>query len=467
MSFDSLLYLAFLPVVALLHAALPHRFRKYLLLLASALFYASWNIPLTLLLYVVITVTYSAGRLLERLEKPGQKKAILITALAACIGLLLYFKYFRFLTNGVRVLVRAFGGQADWQLWDVFLPVGVSFYTFQAMSYVIDVYRGRKPEHDFGYYALYISFFPQLVAGPIERADALLPQLKAERTVTAQDRQEAYRLLLSGYFRKIVIADFCGVFADRVYAASAPDGSAVLVGTLLFAVQIYCDFAGYSEIARGSAKLLGIRLMQNFDRPYLAPDIRAFWRRWHISLTDWLTDYVYIPLGGSRNGMIRQISATLAVFLISGLWHGADSTFVLWGLGHGLLIILCVLLNRAGWNAEKNRARTILSTIATFALVTLLWVLFRGETLSQVLELYGRLFSAWDIPKGLSLLHLTWQDTVRLLFSLSVMLLLPRICQSGAKLRDMTLVFLLLAIGLAWWVRLDTGTASAFIYFQF
>ena len=467
MSFDSLTYLVFLPITALLHAVFPHRLRKYLLLIASAIFYASWNLPLTLLLYGVIAVAYSAGLLIERSENPKTKKAFLAGAVAVCTGLLLYFKYFRFLMNGAQALVRLFGGQGGWQLWDVILPVGVSFYTFQAMSYVIDVYRGRVPERDFGYFALYISFFPQLVAGPIERADALLPQLKAERTVTKADRQDAYRLLLSGYFRKIVLADFCGVFADRVYAAAMPDGSAVLLGTLLFGMQIYCDFAGYSEIARGSAKLFGIDLRQNFDRPYLSPDIRAFWRRWHISLSGWLADYVYIPLGGSRRGLIRQVSATLVVFLLSGLWHGADFTFVLWGLMHGLLVVYCMLTVRTDRDVQRPKIHMILSGILTFCLVTLLWVRFRAQSIPQALSLYGRLFSAWDIPAGLGLLEMTWQDAVRLVFSLAVMVLLPRFWGKDARPREMTLVFLLLVIAIAWWIRLDTGAASAFIYFQF
>lgn len=467
MSFDSLTYLGFLPAVAVLHRFCPHRLRWVLLLFASAVFYASWNVPLTLLLYSVIGITYAAGLLLNRPGNAGKRKVVLAAALIVCIGLLLYFKYFRFLMGGLSSLVRLFGGRGNWQLWDVLLPVGISFYTFQAMSYVVDVYRGMPCERHFGYYALYISFFPQLVAGPIERAASLLPQLKAERTVSGSDRREALSNLLSGFFKKIVLADFCGIFADRVYASAAPDGSAVFLGTLLFAVQIYCDFSGYSEIARGSALLVGIRLMKNFDRPYLSPDIRAFWRRWHISLSGWLTDYVYIPLGGSRCGLSRQITATLTVFLLSGLWHGADWTFVLWGLMHGILVILCMLLNRKGWNAERTKAGSALSGAVTFGLVTLLWVLFRSQSPAQAFVLYGNLFSAWDVHSGLSLLSMGWQDAARLILSLAALLLLPRLTGNSSGKIGMQQVFLILVIALAWWIRLDTQSASAFIYFQF
>lgn len=467
MSFDSLTYLIFLPAAALLHRFCPHRFRWVLLLFASAVFYASWNVPLTLLLYGVIGVTYGAGLLLERTDDPKQKKAVLTAALLIPVGLLLYFKYFRFLMNGLMSLVRLFGGNGEWKLWDVLLPVGVSFYTFQAMSYVIDVYRGQKAERHFGYYALYISFFPQLVAGPIERADRLIPQLKAERSVTVSGRREALGYLLTGFFQKIVLADFCGMFVDRVYASPSPDGSAVLLGTLLFAFQIYCDFSGYSEIARGSALLFGIRLMKNFDRPYLSPDIRTFWRRWHISLSGWLTDYVYIPLGGSRRGLFRQIVSILTVFLLSGLWHGADLTFVVWGLLHGIAVILCVLLSQAGWDPAGNRVRHAISCALTFLTVTLLWVFFRAETLTQAIGLLGRLFSAWDIDSGIRLLGIRWQDTVRLALSLAALPLLPRLSDCRESHFGMKQVFLILVIVLAWWIRLDTQTANAFIYFQF
>lgn len=469
MSFDSLAYLLFLPVVALVHAILPHRLRWAWLLLASMVFYASWNAPLTLLLLLVIGTTYGAGLLLERVKTVPLRRIVLAGALLVCLGLLLYFKYASFLVRTAIGLFRLFGARADWTLWDILLPIGISFYTFQALSYVFDVYRGKiAAERHPGYYALYISFFPQLVAGPIERADALLPQLKTERRVTSDDVRAGLSMLLSGYFRKIVLADFCGAIVDRIYALPDPDGGAALVATVLFGIQIYCDFAGYSEIARGSARLLGVRLMQNFDRPYLAPDIRAFWRRWHISLSKWLSDYVYVPLGGSQKGLIRQLLATLLVFLLSGLWHGANETFVVWGLFHGVLLCAYLLLRRIGLRDPKTRMGKALGISITYVLVTLGWVFFRAQTLPQAFDLFARIFSPWDLSLGIAQLGIGITELIRLLLSLAACPLLLRLnAEQSSRQRDLTYVFLALVIALAWWIRLDSGTASAFLYFQF
>ena len=468
MSFDSLTYLVFLPIVAAGYRVLPQKFRAAWLLLAGVVFYASWNVPLTLLLFFAIAVSYAAGLLLGRLTDRGARRAVPWGAVLALVGLLLYFKYFRFLAESAASLIGLFGRAPHWDLWDVILPVGISFYTFQTLSYVFDVYRNaRAPERNFGCYALYISFFPQLVAGPIERADALLPQLRACPTPTKADLERGLCLLLSGYFKKIVLADFCGVFVDRVYGAPSPDGSAVALGTLLFAVQIYCDFAGYSEIARGSAHLMGIRLMQNFDRPYLAVSVRDFWRRWHISLSGWLSDYVYIPLGGSRKGLLRQIMATLCVFLLSGLWHGANATFVLWGLMHGLLVVLWTVYLRLGGKEPQGRAGIALATALTFCLVTLLWIPFRAQSLSEAASLTAALFSPWNVTAGLSLLGMGWTDAARLMLSLGAFPLLWRLEQEKPRLPQTAAVLLIASVALAWLMRLGSGAASAFIYFQF
>ena len=257
----------------------------------------------------------------------------------------------------------------------IILPVGISFYTFQAMSYVIDVYRGTIPaEAHFGYYALYISFFPQLVAGPIERAGTLIPQLRQERRLKQEDVIAGLKLIISGLFRKLAVADLLAPFVDAVYRADTPDGCAVALATLLFAVQIYCDFSGYSEIAAGSARLLGIRLMRNFDRPYAAASIRDFWRRWHVSLTVWFTDYVYIPLGGNRHGLARQLLATIAVFALCGLWHGAEWSFLIWGLLHAGYMAVYLLWRQHSKKALPRPAGQIL----TLAAVCFAWLFFRA-----------------------------------------------------------------------------------------
>ncbi len=460
MSFDSLSYLLFLPAVLLLHRLCPPRGRWIVLLGASLFFYASWNLPLTLLLLAVIAVSYLAGRLLARLEKPRQRRAVLVFALALCLGLLLYFKYFRFLAGALAALL----GQS-WKLWDVIVPIGVSFYTFQALSYVIDVCRDpARVERHFGYYALYVSFFPQLVAGPIERAERLLPQLRAGAQGNAEDLRTGLRLLLVGYFRKLVIADFCGPLVTAVYAAETPDGSAVFLGTLLFSLQIYNDFAGYSEIARGSARLFGIRLMRNFDRPYLALGFRDFWRRWHISLSQWFRDYLYIPLGGSRSGLARRLGATLLVFALSGLWHGANWTFLFWGLFHGAGLCLELLFRRKPIDQPWQKA---LGMLLTFLAVSFAWIFFRASSLPHAFALIQCLFSRWDLSAGLALLGITATDGLWLGAALLSGGLLHRLSQKDARPRDMTLVWLLLCIALAWLIRLGQGGENAFIYFQF
>ena len=469
MSFDSISYLLFLPAVVLLHWLCPARFRWLVLLAASLFFYASWDLPLTGLLLAVIGLSYAAGRLLAFLTSTKARRAVLWTALGLCLGLLAYFKYFRFLAESLQSLLRCFGADPNWRLWNVLLPVGISFYSFQAMSYVIDVYRDpAKAERHFGYYALYISFFPQLVAGPIERAERLLPQLRGLRRREPEDLRMGLRLLLSGFFRKVVLADLCGRFVTAVYAADAPDGSAVLLSTLLFSVQIYNDFAGYSEIALGSARLLGIRLMRNFDRPYLACGPRDFWRRWHVSLSRWFTDYVYIPLGGSRKGLPRQLLAILLVFTLSGLWHGADWSFLAWGLLHGLAMVLETLRTHRRAAPERTGWRRWLPRCLTFLFVSFAWIFFRAGSLDQAFALIGRLCSSWNLRAGFAALEMGLSDALWMGFALAQAPLLDRLTrEEEAPPRDMAMVYLTFCVALAWLIRLEQNAPSAFIYFQF
>ncbi len=467
MSFDSLAYLLFLPAVALLHWLIPPRFRWAALLGASYMFYASWNAALSLLILFVTGCSWLAGLLLEKTESARLRKLLLLGALAVCLGLLVYFKYFNLLGQ---TAAAVFGG--EWRVRDIVLPVGVSFYTFQALSYVIDVYRrSARAERHFGYYALYISFFPQLVAGPIERAENLLGQLRKDRRFCRDDLSAGLRLLISGYFRKIVIADLAAPFVNTVFGAELPDGSAVLAATLLFGVQIYCDFSGYSEIARGSARLLGIRLTRNFDRPYGAANIRDFWRRWHVSLTRWFTDYVYIPLGGSRAGLLRQMLATAAVFALCGLWHGAAWSYVLWGLMHACFLNLYTLRKRL----RPGLASGLWEQALTYCAVSFSWLFFRAGDTGRALLLAARLFSAWDLSSGARLLMSAGprgaSPAVLALLLAGGLLTLRRLpaLASDRKppLPEAAWAGLLLAIGIAALIRMDGGTASAFIYFQF
>ncbi len=465
MSFDSLGYLIFLPLVAAAYRICGKRQRWCVLLIASYFFYMQWNVQLSALIFGVTIVTWSAGIGMSRLSDVRGRRALLAASVVVCIGLLGYFKYFTFLMESVSALSVCLGGKA-FEVWEIILPVGVSFYTFQAMSYVVDVYRGDlETEKHFGYYALYVSFFPQLVAGPIERTGRLLPQLRQSADPTNEDIRQGMRLLLSGFFRKVVIADFAGGFVERVYALSAADGAAVCIATLLFAVQIYCDFSGYSEIAAGSARLFGIKLMRNFDRPYGACSIREFWRRWHISLSTWFTDYVYIPMGGSRRGKLCQLAATAAVFLLSGLWHGAAWTFVVWGLAHAVLMCADVLLRPVV--RQESRAAKAVGWLLTMCAVCVTWIFFRAQSLPQAFVFIRELFSAWNLTDAFSQLSFTLTDGVRLVLSVMMFPALHRLSVEDGRERDMTYVLFVIAIAIAWLIRLQNHAVSAFIYFQF
>ena len=468
MTFDSLAFLIFLPVVVGIHWLLPHRWRKYWLLAVSYFFYMYWNPALIVLLLFSTVVDYCCSLGMEE-AAPKRRKFLLLVSVFVNLSLLFSFKYLDFSGETVNTLCALIGISYRVPAFNLILPVGISFYTFQTMSYTIDVYRGKLPaERDFVTFALYVTFFPQLVAGPIERAGSLLPQLKEEKTLCREDLAAGFQLLVSGFFRKVVIADLCGRFVDRVYGAEgAVEGAAVAVATLLFAVQIYCDFAGYSEIAAGSARLMGIRLMRNFDRPYLSGSIREFWRRWHISLSGWFTDYIYIPLGGSRKGLKRQLFATLIVFAASGLWHGARWTFVLWGLFHGLLLSLELLL------PKRKEQHCRWWVVLTFCLVTLSWVFFRSNTVEQAVEFLTALVRPWDIGAAWNVLGMTDLDAIQIVL---VLLHLPGLHQltktmdegaPRAKLADVAYVYYLTVILCAWLLRLENHAVSTFIYFQF
>lgn len=460
MSFDSPAYLIFLAAVFFLHRVCPVQGRWALVLAASLFFYACFSVPMTLLIVFVILLTYLAGIGIAGARGDLTRRLWLFASILGCMGLLFYFKYFNFAADAI---LRLAGGR--WEPLDIMLPAGCSFYTFQALSYVVDVYRGQiQPVRHPGRYVLYVSFFPQLVAGPIERAGALLPQLEKMPTASRDQIRQGLRLMLSGLFRKLVIADLAAPAVDRVFALASPDGAAVAAGTLLFALQIYCDFAGYSEIAQGSALLLGIQLRRNFDRPYLARTVRGFWRRWHMSLTAWFTDYVYIPLGGSRRGLFRQCAATMTVFLLSGLWHGANWTFVLWGLWHGLCCTAEILCGQK--DQDRGRILNALSCLVTLMFILPGWILFRASSLPQALQLFQSLFSAWHPALAAEQIQLAPVQLVTL--ALAVMQL-PLLHGLGKQkpVSAVTCFYLAAAIALAWLLRAGNAGPSAFIYFQF
>lgn len=483
MNFNSLHFILFFAVVFLLYWALPPRVRWMVLLAASYYFYLCWNVLHGLLIFGTTLLSYCAALRIAAAAKLYLKRIWLIGTLVVCLGVLFFFKYFNFLADTAVSLLGLFGLTLSPLSLRILLPVGISFFTFQTLSYVIDVYRGSVPaERHFGYYALFVSFFPQLVAGPIERPQNLLPQLKAPHCLNAEDAREGLKLLCVGFFRKVLAADFFAAFADAVYGApESANGLAVLIATLLFAAQIYCDFAGYSEIAAGCARLLGIRLMRNFDRPYSAVTIRDFWRRWHISLTSWFTDYLYIPLGGNRRGLPRQCAATLFVFLVSGLWHGAAWTFVLWGGLHGLFLVTSLLLSRLRRQQRSARGKLsqTLSRLLTLALVCFAWIFFRAESLSDLGVLLSRLFTAWEgnifLQAG-TVLGLSGLDVIQIVLLFAALQALPLLSKEpprrpplwgGTQTASAAAFYPAAALIVGWLFLLSLGGSNAFLYFRF
>lgn len=400
MRFNSLEYIILLTTTVILFFNLPRNARLVLLIAASIVFYAFWNIPLVGLIVISAVVDYSAGRWIVRCRQAWQRKAFVVLSVLVNLGLLGYFKYSNFFMENIHSLL---GLESERTYLDILLPPGISFYTFQTMSYTIDVYRGKiTPTQSFLRFFLYVSFFPQLVAGPIERAAHLLTQFghAATSRMSTSNLVVGCRMMIWGMFKKVVIADWCAQLVDRVYGnPGGYDGWSALIATYAFTLQIYCDFSAYSEIARGSARLFGIDLMQNFDQPYLTTDIAAFWRRWHISLSTWIRDYLYIPLGGSRCGKMRVLRNLIITMFLSGLWHGAAWNFVIWGLYHGVLLLLGALLARnAVWGELKAKtgvAGKLFNWFVTLHLVVFSWILFRVETIQDVPVILGSISQVW------------------------------------------------------------------------
>jgi D-alanyl-lipoteichoic acid acyltransferase DltB (MBOAT superfamily) len=394
MPFNSYQFLLFLPLVLFAYYALPHRYRWALLLVASYRFYAGWS-PVFLIWIAISTLTgYALARLIGRTSRQRWRAGLLALAVVTNLGMLLALKYVDFFGN----TWRALSGQTTATgplLASIVLPVGVSFYTLQVIGYTIDVYRGRiASEKHLGMFALYVSFFPKLVAGPLERADHLLPQLRRENTFEVARVVSGLRRVLWGLFKKVVVADRLAVYVNAVYAQPLDHaGWTIVTATLFCGVQIYADFSGYSDIAIGTAQMFGLELIENFRQPYCAPSVSEFWRRWHISLSTWFRDYLYIPLGGNRVPRWRWYLNLFVVFLVSGLWHGANWTFVVWGSLHGAYVVAEVWSRKArDWIAravhvESQGVRTVLGTATTFILVSFAWIFFQSPSVSHALVL--------------------------------------------------------------------------------
>lgn len=414
MLFNSLEFVVFYLGVLLLYYILPKKIRFVWLLFASYIFYGAWNVKYLALLFGITFATYLCGCTIDKISKSNgevkkrefARKAVLTVGIVTNIGLLIYFKYMDFFAYNIYRVLGAIGIQIPEYHFDILLPVGISFITFQALGYAIDVYRGKiKAEKNFLKYALFVSFFPQLVAGPIERSSNLLRQIQnvhLQKKISYEKFTNGFALMLYGYFQKVFIADKAAVLANTVFAAPGQYSTIELaLGAIAFSIQIYCDFGGYSNIAIGAAQVLGFEMMENFNTPYFATSIQDFWRRWHISLSSWFKDYVYIPLGGNRCGKARRYFNLMVTFLVSGLWHGAQMTYVVWGGIHGFIQILekeaADLIKKLGIKVKTEVfSYKLLKMLFTYFVVTIAWIFFRADNVSLAFAYIRQMFTNFN-----------------------------------------------------------------------
>lgn len=485
MNFNSLSYLIFLVLNIVIYYLLPGRFRNLQLLAASYYFYMCWNPKYALLMLFSTAVTYFCSLFVQR-SVWGKRRFWLVLSLLLNLAILFFFKYYNFASNVVTRALSFAGLQMDIPFLDVLLPVGISFYTFQALGYTIDVYRKDiEAEKSFIDYALFVSFFPQLVAGPIERSGNILHQLKEYHPFRFDNIKEGILPALWGLFKKVVVADNLAVIVNQVYnSPKEHTGAEFLVATAAFAFQIYCDFSAYSDIARGSAKMLGFDLMQNFNCPYFAVSIKDFWRRWHISLSSWFKDYLYFPLGGSRCSKWRHRLNIMIVFAVSGLWHGAALTFVAWGLLNGLYQVLSDLFQPARKKllsllhiSDENKGYKVFRILVTFCLTCLAWVLFRANSLSDAMQIYGAIFRIplSGIHVSLAAFGVSFPTLVLMLLCVLALLAadwfihnrkLPQKLNNTLVLRY-AVYFILIAVMLLFGSYGDGYDPQDFVYFQF
>jgi alginate O-acetyltransferase complex protein AlgI len=417
MLFNSLRFLLFFPIVVFLYYSIPHRFRWILLLIASYFFYACWKAEYSILLFIATIINYVAGIQMAKIDIRARRRFWMILSLVSTIGILFLFKYFNFVSESIKYALGNLNPFKGFPALKVLLPVGISFYSLQALNYTIDVYRRkREPERHLGIFALYVAFFPQLLSGPISRSISLIPQLYQRHDFDYNRLVNGLQLMLWGFFKKIVIADRLSILVNKVYdSPSQYDGIAFIIATYFFAFQIYCDFSGYSDIAIGCAEVMGIELMQNFRNPYHSKSINEFWKRWHISLTSWFRDYVWMVLKWPWYYSI------MFVFLLSGLWHGANWTYLIWGALNGFYLLFAI------WSSELRneisrqlkitsfpRLRRAFKVLATFHLIWFGWIFFRANSISDALYIIRHLFS----NVGNLLLNITHLSVVsRMIFS--------------------------------------------------
>ncbi|MDE6386373.1 MAG: MBOAT family protein [Lachnospiraceae bacterium] len=475
MLFNSFAFAIFLPIVFILYWALPKKCQWLVILVSSYYFYMSWNVKYVVLILMTTVVSYITAILLEKEHNEKKRKLYLSVAFLFCLGVLFFFKYFNFISASIAGVVQRFSIQYSPFMVDVLLPVGISFYTFQTLAYVIDVYRGDvNAEHHFGKYAAFISFFPQLVAGPIERTANLLPQIKRENIFEYGQASYGLKLMVWGFFKKIVIADTLAVYVDTVYNNLHEYTGMILgIATIFFTIQIYCDFSGYSDIAVGCAKLFGIDLMSNFKSPYFSSSVKEFWSRWHISLSTWFRDYVYIPLGGNRVSKWRHRLNLMITFLVSGLWHGAAWTYVIWGGIHGLAQVMENLFGKIKVRKGKGVRMLLVFLFAAFA-----WIFFRAQSFSDAAYVIRYTLSGIRHPR--QYLMAGYQDlalTKKAIMTCIGMIGLLCVYDAFSLKYDVIACVGRWNVVLRWTVYLamvllilfmaPIGNASSFIYFQF
>lgn len=486
MLFNSVSFLCFFPIVVLIYLIIPAKYRYVWLLVTSYYFYMSWNPKYIFLIAFSTLVTYITGRFIERSDTLHKKRIWLAVCLVSNLGILALFKYANFFLENILFVAQRVGITVQDYRLDLLLPVGISFYTFQAISYTLDVYRGEiKAEKNILKYALFVSFFPQLVAGPIERSKNLLVQLQNIEKVRVRNISniaDGLILMLWGFFQKLVIADRISVLVDRVYNDFYKYGFVeIAFASVLFAFQIYCDFGGYSDIARGAAKVMGITLMHNFRQPYLAVSIKDFWRRWHISLTSWFTDYLYIPMGGSKKGKIRQYLNTYIVFLVSGFWHGAHWNYIVWGGVHGTFQIIGrikqeVIAKIGIKQTELTFSKRIRKTAATFLMVDFAWIFFAASGFRNALRMIKQMTGVF-MTTGIGKLYDNSFEWMALVFGLALLFIVDILHEHRVALMDVFrkqeswfrggILALLLWAVILFGVFGEDYTAREFIYFQF
>ena len=410
MLFNSLQFVIFFPIVIILYFLIPYKKRWILLLIASYYFYMCWKVDYILLIIISTLIDYICSNKMSQIKEKVKRKKWLLISIFSNIGILFGFKYFNFFSENIQTLFNNYNVFYEMPLFNVLLPVGISFYTFQTLSYTIDVYNNKTPaQRHLGVFAVYVSFFPQLVAGPIERSNHLLPQFFREHDFSYIRVKAGLQKMLWGFFKKIVIADNLAILVDGVYNnVDNYSGLTLIVATIFFTFQIYCDFSGYSDIAIGTAKVMGFELRENFKRPYFSKSIREFWQRWHITLSTWFRDYVYIPLGGNRTIKWRWYYNIFITFLVSGLWHGANWTFVIWGALHGTYLIIALALTNPKKQfssliqKQSKSFNKLLDVTITFILVAFAWIFFRANNLDDAIYIISNLFVNYNEILNLS-----------------------------------------------------------------